>query len=109
MSVITIIAKPPIPSTVIYRLHKLLDLSISEIKSRVIFGAPIFDDEIFDSDYEKKSETLKGLIKILEEQFIDMNIAESLTKNHETNYKMVITKETLKNILDSADSENERF
>jgi len=109
MSIITITARQPISSPVIFKLHKLLSSPVSEIKKRITFELPIFHDEIFDNNYEEKSETLREIIKFSENESIELDIIESPTKDCDPKYKMAITKEILKNILKSADSESERF
>jgi len=109
MSIITVTIKQPISSSVIFKLYKLLALSVSDVKNRVVSGVPIFDDELFDNGYEEKSTILRKLIKITEDESINIDIIESPERDCDPKYKMMINKEILRNILDSADSEISRF
>jgi len=112
MSIFKIIVKNPISQETAFKLYKILGISISEIKKRVNLEEPIFDDEIFGNNYEEKSAALRKIIAMSADDLINIEIMiESLEKDKELNSTInaVISREVLKNILDSADSESERF
>jgi len=64
MSIITIVAKPPITTVAYFKLHQLLRRSIAQIKSSVQSNTPIFNEEIFDNNYEEKIHILRKLLEI---------------------------------------------
>jgi len=112
MSIFKIIVKNPISQAAIFKLYKILGTSISEIKKRIGSGEPIFDNEIFGNDYKEKSTILRKIIAMSADGLISIEIIiESLEKDKDldSTVNAVISREVLKNILDSADSESERF
>jgi len=112
MSIITVIAKSPMRSSVLFKLHKLLKAPLADTKSRVESGAPIFEEEIFDGSYDEKSKLLRDLIAVAQEEKINLEIFETPANLKSDGYKKsgtIISQDTLKNILDSADEDIDRF
>lgn len=100
------------PPPVLFKLHKLLKTPIADTKSRVESGAPIFEEEIFDGGYDEKSKSLRDIIAIAQEEKINLEIFETPTSLKSAGYKKsgtIISQDTLKNILDSADEDIDRF
>jgi len=102
MSIITIIAKPPITTAAYFRLHQLLKRSIAEIKSSVKLGSPIFNEELFDNNYEEKNRLLRKLLAIAHEENIHLELFEALS-SLDWNDGMRISEEILVNIIHPKD------
>jgi len=89
-----------------------LVIPVSGIKKRINSDLPIFDDEIFGNNYEEKSTMLREIIAISTDNSINIDIIiESLEEDKDSNSRVntTITKEVLLNILNSANSESDRF
>jgi len=99
MYIITIVAKPPITAVAYFKLHQLLRLSIDQIKLRVQSNAPIFNEEIFDNNYEEKSCLLGRLLEIAREETIHLELFETVDGWP----RMGISGEVLSNIIHSKD------
>lgn len=69
MSVIVIVLEKDTYSSVsAVKLHRALGVSLQDIKERWVSGDPIFEQEIFEVDYQQRAVLIRAILKIIDEE-----------------------------------------
>ena len=113
MSIVVIfVADSTMPAAAIVGLQRITGRGIAEIRNAIIQGEPIFEREIFDSDYEEHAAVIRGIVRQLQDASLPSRIYELPEGETMESCSFVdqcqISTEVLGNILDQADAELDR-
>ena len=111
-TIVIFVADPAMSATAIMRLQRITGRGIAEIRNAITQGEPIFEREIFDSDYEEHAAMIRGIVRHLQEASLPSKIYEIPEGETMESCSFVdecqISIEVLNNILDQADAELDR-
>lgn len=113
MSIIAVVVKKEASDVAVLKeLHKLLGGSLMQIRSAISSGLPVVEMEIFNNQYEEKSDFLRSLISFIRRSEIDVDIYElpegDCFETSSVREESLISEEILENILNSSDDEFNR-
>jgi hypothetical protein len=91
------------------QLHRATGRSLSEIKNLIALGKPLFESEIFNTDYEQHALSIRAVLDCLIDMYLSFRIYEIPEGETMESYSFVdqcrISVEVLRNILNEADQE----
>lgn len=113
MSVIAIVLKKDTYSSAgAVKLHRLLGVSLQGVKERWVNENPIYEEEIFEGDYQQHAVLIRSILKIINEEKLAAELYEIPYGEHYAgNAKLDtwrIDSASVEGILSAADEEIER-
>lgn len=113
MSVIAVVLSEASASAkALLELHRILGVSLLEIKEKISNRQPILEVEIFDGDYQAHAELIRAVISSLKKHNITADYYEiPYGKHYSGDFRRttwLINSETVEGVLTAADVEIER-
>ncbi|UFH51177.1 hypothetical protein [Pseudomonas sp. KNUC1026] len=108
-SIVIVLDKNNVSTRGIFEIHRILGLSASDIRDKWSREEPIFERALFDGDYQHNAETLRALLRVIEEEKLPCTIHEiphgEIYRDNPNLNTFSIDIESLENVLISADEE----
>lgn len=113
MSVIVIVLKKDSYSSVrAVKLHRLLGVSLQDVKEMWVNESPIFEEEIFEGDYQQHAALIRSILTFIDEEklaaeFYEIPYGEKYAGNKKLD-TWQINAALVERVLSAADEEVER-